>query len=477
MSVKSKLTSGRAEWQAYRKNRGPSVRLKVSDFTFSFQAFIKWEFANIDFENCEFQEVDLSGSDFTGATFSDCKFLNTNFSGAKLAGSRFLRQEIESCNFSGTTAPRISLEDCRIRASKFNSSNLSKANFTRVIGEDLEIKDCRLSQLRAEAASFTKCDFRLSDLGSSNIAYSTFNSCNWSHATISKSDIADTRWSDCKAHELKASNVNARNGYFSSSDFRKSVFDGLVAVSATFRHCSFSQSNLIASDLTSASIKSSRLDYSLLCKCKLNETKISDCMVFGISCWGTDFAGCRQERIKINASGQYSISVNSIEYAYFLHQSLENSRFKQFFESTSEKLVLILGRFTGKSKDAIEIVRSTITSNQLIPVVFDFETPEGHDLTEVVLSLALMSRFIIVDLSDPRCAPYELGTIAPNVNSPIAALIKKGENPFAMFSDLENRYAWVLAPLTYERNSEISDIVSTLIIPKCEEYITDRNAR
>jgi hypothetical protein len=217
------------------------------------------------------------------------------------------------------------------------------------------------------------------------------------------------------------------------------------------------------------------MEYALLCKAKLNSTRIVNCHVFGISCWGTDFSRCSQEGIRAYTSGSYSIRVNSIEYSFFLYQCIDNRNFKALFESTTDKLVLILGRFSKDGDSGVEALRAAVTQCGFIPVVFDFEKPDAHDLTEVVLSLSLLSRFIIVDLSDPKCAPHEIAIVAPNVNRPIASVIQGGQRPYAMFGDLSERYPWVFPSVPYNSLAEVGSIVEEQIVPSCEEYIAKRD--
>jgi len=311
-------------------------------------------------------------------------------------------------------------------------------------------------------------------LGGSDFTGASAKGCNFSGSSLPKSVWNDCSIDSCNFQGLTASNVSAQSARFLNCDFRNSILDGLNADGSAFTNSSFSQCKLIASTFTNSKLYSCKLDYALLCKANFDGATLDGCSVFGISIWGSDFSKSDQKNFIVNLPGGNLIVTNSIEYSYFLYQCIENSNFKKYFESTSEKLVLILGRFTPKRMVYIDAIRNSLSKKGLIPVLFDFDKPETQDLSEVVLSLALISRFTVVDLSDPKCAPHEIATIAPHVNSPIAAVIEKGQRPYAMYSDMMRRYSWVLEPEVYQSHSEIESVILNSLLPNCESYIASR---
>ena len=61
--------------------------------------------------------------------------------------------------------------------------------------------------------------------------------------------------------------------------------------------------------------------------------------------------------------------------------------------------------------------------------------------------LASLSKFVIVDITNPRSAPLELQATVPDYMVPFAPILQQGEQPFSMFVDLQNKYDWVLQPV------------------------------
>ena len=81
----------------------------------------------------------------------------------------------------------------------------------------------------------------------------------------------------------------------------------------------------------------------------------------------------------------------------------------------------------------------------------------GHPPDTVKL-LALMVRFVVVDVTDPQSAPYEIGLISMlNLRStPVVPLIQGHQKPFAMLEDVlrQNWRPSILALLHPPRRSE-----------------------
>lgn len=90
-----------------------------------------------------------------------------------------------------------------------------------------------------------------------------------------------------------------------------------------------------------------------------------------------------------------------------------------------------------------------------------------------------MARFIVVDLTDPSSAPYEVATIVPQTMVPVLPLLSR-EPPvvdgkaterkeFAMFEDLRRRYHWVLPTFRYQDINELLDSLQTHIIAPAKQ--------
>jgi hypothetical protein len=104
--------------------------------------------------------------------------------------------------------------------------------------------------------------------------------------------------------------------------------------------------------------------------------------------------------------------------------------------------------------------------------MFDFDKPSSKTMTDTVRLLAQMSRFIIVDLTDPASAPYELGLLmAMNLRTtPLVPVIHRAQIPFAMFDDLAAE-RWVLPLVHYRDTDELIKRLNPEIVQPAERRI------
>ena len=61
-------------------------------------------------------------------------------------------------------------------------------------------------------------------------------------------------------------------------------------------------------------------------------------------------------------------------------------------------------------------------------MVFNFDKPKTKDLTETVRLLANLSRFVIVDITNPRSTPLELQATVPD-HGPVRPDFGEGSLP------------------------------------------------
>ena len=130
-----------------------------------------------------------------------------------------------------------------------------------------------------------------------------------------------------------------------------------------------------------------------------------------------------------------------------------NPNLRQIIDTVVAKSILILGRFTPERKIALDLLRDKLRKRNFLPVVFDFADPDSQDFTGTVKTLASLSRFVIADITNPSSRPLELQV--PDFMIPFVPILRKGETPFAMFANLQNKYDWVMDVLTYDSTETI----------------------
>ena len=140
--------------------------------------------------------------------------------------------------------------------------------------------------------------------------------------------------------------------------------------------------------------------------------------------------------------------------------------------------MLLLGRFTEGRMVVLERLRDKLRDLGFVPMVFNFDKPETKDFTETVRLLASLSKFVIVDITNPRSAPLELQATVPDYMIPFAPILQEGEEPFAMFVDLQNKYDWVLRPvIRYPSVDRLIEVLKDKIVRPAEKKFNKLVAR
>jgi hypothetical protein len=229
-------------------------------------------------------------------------------------------------------------------------------------------------------------------------------------------------------------------------------------VEANLLEANFTGANLMAADLTGADL--------------------TGCRVHGVSAWNLKLERTKQQNLVITLEREPTVTVDNIEVAQFIYLLLQNEKFPDVIVTIGKKGVLLLGRFT-KGRIAIqERLRDRLCSLGYVPMVFNFDKPETKDFTETVRLLANLSHFVIVDITNPRSTPLELQAAVPDYMVPFVPILEQGQDPFAMFVDVQNKYDWVPKPVIgYSSVDRLIEVLQGKIVRPAEAKFNELLAR
>src|SRR5262249_41014301 len=155
-----------------------------------------------------------------------------------------------------------------------------------------------------------------------------------------------------------------------------------------------------------------------------------------------------------------------------------NEKIRDVIDTIGKKGVLLLGRFTEGRMVILERLREKLRDLGFVPMVFNFDKPETKDFTETVRLLANLSKFVIVDITNPRSAPLKLQATGRAYMIPFAPILEQGEEPFAMFVDLQNKYDWVLEPVVgYPSVARLLEVLEDKVVRPAEAKFNELLAR
>jgi len=303
---------------------------------------------------------------------------------------------------------------------------------------------------------------------------------------------ADLRGADLR--EINFSRINLKGANFEGAHLEGANFVQAILFEAhlmrahleganlSHAHLSYAdlfQANLRGADLSEAMLPWATLDQVSLVKTNLKGANLTGCSIYGVSVWDVQLTDTIQTNLIIVRSAEATITVDNLEVAQFIYLLLNNEKIRDVIDTITSKVVLILGRFTPERKVILDALREELRKQNYLPVLFDFEKPASRDLTETVSTLAHLARFIIVDLTDPSSAPYEVATIIPQTVVPVQPLLLQEpllvdgkaveRREFAMFEDLRRRHHWVLPTFRYQDAAELLISLQAQIIAPAEQ--------
>ena len=281
-------------------------------------------------------------------------------------------------------------------------------------------------------------DFSNTNLIQANLSHAVLNGANFHEANLGRADLTDAKL--IAAH-------------FCRTDLYETNFTGAILNRANLQGTQMAMTNFTGAHLL-------------------------DCKIYGMSAWDLKMKGSIQKDLKIiytteNAKGEWEenqIIVDDLRVAQFIYLLLNNENIRYVIDTITAKAVLILGRFYGERKAILDALRDELRKTEnLVPIVFDFEQSKNRDLTETIRLLADMSKFVIADITDAKSIAQELSEIIPSLPSvPIIPILLKTETEYSLFEHWE-KYPWVSRVFLYDDKDHLIANVGKEILQKAND--------
>ncbi|GAB6089122.1 pentapeptide repeat-containing protein [Spirochaeta dissipatitropha] len=276
--------------------------------------------------------------------------------------------------------------------------------------------------------NFENCNFSNTDLHGVSLRNGFYTRCNFNGSQINFADLVDAYFESCTFNEVRMRVTKIG--------------------SASFHNCSFIDSDLSycsAQDtsFSGSTFKNTKLEHISFINNDFSDSTIQGCFVYGISSWDLSLENAEQKDLIITNEDQPQIKVDNIELAQFLYLIINNKKLRDVIDTITSKVVLILGNFSPDRKAILDEIRDILRKSDFIPVMFDFKKPASRNLTETVMTLANMSKFVIADLTSPRSIGHELSAVIPRLQSVnFYPIINQNETEYGMFEEFA-KLQWV----------------------------------
>ncbi len=366
------------------------------------------------------------------------------------------QNHIESPDLRGANLQGLVLHDVNLQFADLREADLSHAIITASLDHarlnDANLSRARFWQCRLDETQLASSRCQMTEFRGSRIVASSFRDANLQGADFERCYLEDTFFDDA--------NLDGANFY--QADLWMAYLRR-----AKLHHVNLRGANLHRANLAGASLVDCDLRRAVLVDANIEDAEIRDCNVYGVAAWGLKRSEQTSQRnLSISAVGESPLSVDDLEVAQFISLMVHNPRIREVVDTISRKAVLILGRFTLERKAVLDELRVQLRKRGYVPMIFDFEKPSQRDFEETVKVLAGLSRFVIVDMTNPSSSPLEIHATVPEYMIPFVPIIQRGEKPFSMFEGLQQKFFWVLDTIEYPSAAVlIRDLDAAVIEP------------
>jgi uncharacterized protein YjbI with pentapeptide repeats len=383
---------------------------------------------------------DLGGANLSEANLDLAGLSLTNLSLANLVGANLIQATLVEANLSGAN-----LSGANLRRADFLGANLGGAAF---VGAFLF------------EANLVGADLVGADLSGANLNEATLNGANLVGANLSGARLSKVILVEAN---LSGANLNG-------ADLVGADLNGANLNEATLVGANLNEATVVEANLSGANLRRADLTRAQLVETNLVHATLTDCRIYGIAAWNVRLSAATiQQGLIVTPEDEPAVTIDDLEVAQFVYLLLHNDKIRRVIDTVGRKGVLLLGRFTESRIAVLERLRDELRKRDYLPIVFNFDKPETKDFTETVRLLVGLSKFVIVDLTSPKSAPYELGQIVSQTMIPFKPIIDAVETPFAMLQDLWINYPdRVFQPLYYSSPDALIAALDEKIIRPAE---------
>jgi uncharacterized protein YjbI with pentapeptide repeats len=428
-----------------------------------------------DFTGAELSGANLSESDSSGAFFNSASALSAVFDKARLLraefnkarlekallyGAEFKEAEAHSANFCGSLLSVAKFDRADVTAACFAAARLVESSFNHA-----RVSFADFRYVMAKSAYFSGVHLHHAYLNGAVLEEALMTGADLSQADLRRAKLSDANLSGGNLQE-----ANLSGAILQDADMTNAVLFKAKLVRANVREAVLDRADLRSTNLRHADLRGASLSGSLLMNAKLNGSDLRHCRVYGISAWDVDLTGAIQQDLVFTPEREPVATIDDLEVAQFLYLLSRSEKFRNLLDTVTQKVVLILGRFTDPRMAVLNAIREELRKLGYLPVLFTFEPSPSRNLTETVATLASLVRFVVADITDPRSIPQELLAIVEHfVSVPIQPIIAASQKPYGMFESIQERQS-VLPLYQYPNIVKLRRSFHTHIVSPAENF-------
>lgn len=391
---------------------------------------------------------DLSSEDLAETYLANMDLTKANFENANLTKAVLTNSFLHYANLSNANMEEAHLSRASLSRSNLSGANMARSHLSHAVLQEADLTDCNLREATSKGGFFRSAVFRNANLAQSFLWKSDFMLADLTDAVLVEANLADCNFSGTILRRAHLQDSTLDGARFKGADLHKANLSG-----ASLRYVTFADT-----DLTGARIES--------------------CPVYGISNWNPMVDETTiQENLIVTPEGQPEITVDNLEVAQFIYMITNNKKIAGFISAMRTKNVLLLGSFKRQYKEVLEVLRKTLSSKGYVTTIFDFDTSATSFPLETIKTLAQLSAFVIVDLSEPGGQYVEMGSIE---NTPVP-IIRIAEKDAKITTMLNRPHHWISEDIFHYSLSrvtnEVPELVVNCLLPSAEKINKELEAK
>jgi uncharacterized protein YjbI with pentapeptide repeats len=423
--------------------------------------------SSIDFSNTYLENADLRGTVFVRASFRNAHLYNADARHANFDKADLRNANLQRALFQGAT-----LSNARLSMAVLYEANLEKADLTNADLRQADLKEAKLDKAVLKGVNLNAANLDATELTQCDLSTCTFKNASLVNVKMANSNLTGVNLSGRTLAGASFWRANLTGANLSETDCTMVEFAEAQLANANLSFSNFDTVEFRDANLSNCDLRGSNLANTSLLRAVVEGASFKDCYVYGVSAWDLVGTPRFQKDLIITPPTEPAITVDDLEVAQFVYLVYNNRKIRNFMNAFTEKNVLILGRFSPPERKAVlDGLREKLRTFDLVPIVFDFDAPQDKDYTETVQTLAGMSMFVIVDVTNPKSTPLEMEATVKQFKIPYVPIIDTGadERPFAMMVDLQKNFHWVLPTYGYKTKNELLKNVKIAIIDRAIE--------
>ncbi len=416
------LKNDRAAWNRWRESN-PSIRpdlreadLRAADLTGAdlfgaklqrarlhaailFQAKLHWA----DLQGADLQRADLRSANLQRAKFQEADLRDVNLAGADLfladlRQARLHRADLSGADLQKTDLQGADLHGADLRRATFRETNFQDAQLQRVNLQGADLHDADLFGVQLHWAQLQDANLQAADLSGAKLQEADLERANLAGATLAGA---------------KLQKVNLHRADLSEADLHGVDLSGADLSESNLSRANLREANMHESNLREATLREADLRYAQCIQSVFEKADLTGCAVYGISAWDMRLDGATQDDLVISRPGDPVIQADRLEVAQLIYLFLNYNGLDTAIDEMTSKVVLVVGHFIADRKAVLGMIREELRQRGYLTLTLDVGPAWSSDFTRTVATLARLSRFIVVDITESRGVHPALGAISP----------------------------------------------------------------